>query len=119
MKTNILCKEIRQVATGFIVEAQWPTGGEPGGYGEVICKDMEEVIRVLKDCQCVDVDEEIVNEEPEERTTSELLRKLETTMLLWRGPYDHRDFEEVIRRIVALLRRLYDKRCCVKAAERR
>ena len=46
--TNIMVREIRQVPTGFIVQARWPYGPEVMGYGEVICKTLEEVFALLK-----------------------------------------------------------------------
>jgi len=46
--TNIMVKEIRQIPTGFIVQARWPIGPEPSGYGEVLCKTLDEVITVLR-----------------------------------------------------------------------
>jgi len=46
--TNVMVKEIRQLPTGFIVQARWPVGPEPSGYGEVLCKTFEEVILLLR-----------------------------------------------------------------------
>ena len=46
--TNIMCKEIRQVSGGFIVEARWPYGPEPSGYGEVICKTIDDVCDLIR-----------------------------------------------------------------------
>ena len=46
--TNIICKEIRQVPGGFIVEMRWPYGPEPCGHGEVICLTFEDVVILLK-----------------------------------------------------------------------
>lgn len=46
--TTIMIKEIRQVSGGFIVEARWPIGGDPSGYGEVICRTLEEVLQVVR-----------------------------------------------------------------------
>lgn len=46
--TLIICKEIRHVKNGYIVELRYPYGDEPGGYGEVVCKTLEEVFELLK-----------------------------------------------------------------------
>lgn len=43
----VICKEVRQVTGGFIVEVRWPYGGEPTGFGEVVCKTWPEVIELL------------------------------------------------------------------------
>ena len=45
--TVIVCKEIRKVVGGYIIEMRWPYGGEPMGYGEVVCETWEEVIGKL------------------------------------------------------------------------
>lgn len=46
-----ICTKIRKVKGGFIVNLRWPYGPDPGGYGEVICKDFGEVIEVLREAQ--------------------------------------------------------------------
>ena len=43
-----MIQEIRQVSGGFIVEARWPVGPDPSGYGEVICKTLEEVFDIVR-----------------------------------------------------------------------
>lgn len=43
----VICKEIRKVGGGYIVECRWPYGPEPCGYGEVICRTWQEVIELL------------------------------------------------------------------------
>ena len=47
-QTFIICKEIRQVQGGFIVEVRWPFGPDVSGYGEVICRTFSEVIDLLR-----------------------------------------------------------------------
>ena len=47
MRALVICKEIRQVGGGFIVEMRWPYGPEPAGFGEVVCKTWEEVVALL------------------------------------------------------------------------
>jgi hypothetical protein len=54
MADLILVQEIRQVSGGFIVEARWPMGNKPGGYGEVICPKFDDVIALLKSCAIFD-----------------------------------------------------------------
>jgi hypothetical protein len=48
--TVIVCKEIRRVRGGFIVVIRWPFGPDMP-YGEVICKDFDEVVRLLDGAQ--------------------------------------------------------------------
>ena len=43
----IICREIRKVKGGYIVECRWPYGPEPSGYGEVICVTWQDVIELL------------------------------------------------------------------------
>jgi len=43
-----LCKEIRHVPGGYIVEAPWPYGPTVMGHGEVICKTLDEVFQLLE-----------------------------------------------------------------------
>lgn len=43
-----ICREIRRVTGGFIVELRWPYGGNPIGYGEVICTTWDEVEALLR-----------------------------------------------------------------------
>ena len=43
----IICKEIRKVKGGYIVECRWAYGPEACGYGEVICTTWQEVIELL------------------------------------------------------------------------
>ena len=50
MRPQILVKEIRQLEIGFIVEACWPYGREPGDYGSVICLTFKEVVNLLLKC---------------------------------------------------------------------
>lgn len=47
MGALILCKEVRKVRGGFIVEVRYPFGPDMP-YGEVICKTFEEVVELLK-----------------------------------------------------------------------
>lgn len=54
MRPLILVKEIRQVKGGFIVEARWPYGDDPSGYGEVICKTLKEVYELIDRCAIKD-----------------------------------------------------------------
>ncbi len=56
MSDEIICKEIRQVSGGFIAELRWPVGNTPSGYGEVICKTFEELIKLLKEAAFLDDD---------------------------------------------------------------
>lgn len=44
---DTICREIRRVEGGWIVEMRWPWGGEPGGFGEVICGTWDEVVLLL------------------------------------------------------------------------
>lgn len=48
MSTCTMVKEIRKVTGGYIVEARWPYGPDPGGYGEVVCTTFKEVVDLLK-----------------------------------------------------------------------
>lgn len=53
MGTIIGIKEIRSVGNGYIVEARYPYGPDPAGYGEVICptiKEVHELIDKVFDC---------------------------------------------------------------------
>ena len=43
----VICKEIRQVEGGWIVECRWPYGGIPAGFGEVVCTTWDEVVDLL------------------------------------------------------------------------
>jgi hypothetical protein len=43
----IVCREIRKVAGGFIVEVRHPYGDKMP-FGEVVCTSFEEVIDLLK-----------------------------------------------------------------------
>ncbi len=43
----VICQEIRKVKNGYILDLRWPFGGEPMGYGEVICTDWGKVIELL------------------------------------------------------------------------
>jgi hypothetical protein len=47
--TGVICKEIRCVQGGYIIELRWPYGPEPGGYGEVVCDTFDEVIALLRE----------------------------------------------------------------------
>ena len=49
MSDIIVCKEVRQVKGGFIVEMRWPFGDEPSGYGEVVCKTIDEVVELIRE----------------------------------------------------------------------
>lgn len=51
--TTIICKEIRTAVGGYIVELRYPYGGQPVGYGEVLCSTWEEVIRNLTEANPV------------------------------------------------------------------
>ena len=46
MKLTI-CQEIRHVVGGYIVEMRYPYGGTPGAYGEVLCRNLEEVFALI------------------------------------------------------------------------
>ena len=47
MSALIICKEVRRVGNGFIVEVRWPYGSEVIGCGEVVCRTWREVIELL------------------------------------------------------------------------
>lgn len=47
MSNEIICREIRQVRGGWILELPWPYGGQPDGFGEVICAAWPDVILKL------------------------------------------------------------------------
>lgn len=40
-------KNIRKVENGYIVEARWPFGGSPAGFGEVVCTDLLQVLLMV------------------------------------------------------------------------
>lgn len=44
----IVCREIRKVKGGYVVEVRWPYGDNPSGFGEVICRDFAEVVELLR-----------------------------------------------------------------------
>ena len=46
----IICMMVKKVEGGYIVEARWPYGNDPSGYGEVICRNFDEVVDLLKKC---------------------------------------------------------------------
>ena len=48
MSDIVLVQQIRHVRGGYIVEARWPFGGRPAGYGEVICKTLREVFDLIE-----------------------------------------------------------------------
>ena len=45
--TLVICKEVRKVKNGYIVECRWPYGPDPAAYGEVVCLTWDEVIDLL------------------------------------------------------------------------
>lgn len=45
--TLVICREIRRVKNGYIIELRWPYGNEPSGYGEVLCLTWDEVLKEL------------------------------------------------------------------------
>ena len=46
--TLLICRQIRHVQGGYIVELRWPYGPDVGGYGEVICETLDEVFDLLR-----------------------------------------------------------------------
>ena len=46
---QVICRQIRTAVGGYIVELCWPYGGEPSGYGEVLCTSWEEVLSKLSE----------------------------------------------------------------------
>lgn len=47
MGTMVVCKEIRKVGNGYIVEIRWPYGPDAAGCSEVVCRTWQEVIELL------------------------------------------------------------------------
>lgn len=43
----IICKQIRKVNGGYILELRWPYGSEVMGHGEAICATWDEAIGLL------------------------------------------------------------------------
>ena len=43
-----ICTEIKHVKNGYIVKVRYPYSDVLGGYGEVVCKTLEEVFELLK-----------------------------------------------------------------------
>ena len=43
-----ICAGIRHVPGGYIVNIRWPYGPRVVGCGEVICKSLDEVFRLIK-----------------------------------------------------------------------
>lgn len=53
--TLTLCRSIRQVDGGFIVEARFPYATDIP-YGEVICLTLEDVFALLKKCAILEAE---------------------------------------------------------------
>jgi hypothetical protein len=47
MATLHVCKSIRKVGGGYIVEVRWPYGPDVMGHGEVVCKTWDEAVDLL------------------------------------------------------------------------
>ena len=43
-----ICSEIRHVQGGYIINLRWPYGPDVMGYGEVICRTLDEVFRFIE-----------------------------------------------------------------------
>ncbi len=55
MSSLVGVKEIRAVENGYIVEARYPYGGKPSGYGEVICSSIKDVHKLIDQIfECVE-----------------------------------------------------------------
>ena len=50
-----ICKEIRAVKGGFIVELRWPYGSDPMGYGETVFTSWQEVLEELTKAALIEV----------------------------------------------------------------
>lgn len=47
--TLVMIRQIRKVRNGYIVEARWPIGDTPAGYGEVLCHSIDDVIKTIRE----------------------------------------------------------------------
>lgn len=47
MSDLVICKEIRRVKNGYIVELRYPYGGDPSGHGKVVFHTWDDVIKAL------------------------------------------------------------------------